>query len=196
MAQRRPAPIRGRAAAAGLTFFAALALLADILLWLNATSLRGTVSAADYRVLSLEAIADGGAQGLEPDIPADGVYMDGGVLHIRGALYRRQQQVGAVNLHVGLIWTPKDGTEEDTVTLLNTQLVRLESADAQALGVDDHCGFHAAVNPTRLPHQKGEGSYRVVLADDTTGCLVDTDLAGLAINDGLTVVRKQVGADE
>ena len=196
MVKRVPAPVRKSVAVAGMAFFAALALLANILLWLNATTLRGTVSAADYRVIPLEAVGTDDALGLEPDIPEDGVYISGGVLHIRGALYRRGAQVGAVNLHVGLIWTPKDGKEEDAVTLLNTQMVRLEEDDAKALGVDDHCGFHAAVDPTCLPHQDEAGQYRVVLADDTTGCLVDTDVVGLTLDDGLTVVRKQVGADE
>lgn len=196
MVKRVPAPVRKSVAVAGMAFFAALAVLVNILLWLNATTLRGTVSAADYRVITREAISTDGAQGLEADIPEDGVYMKGGVLHIRGALYRRNQPVGAVNLRVGLIWKPLGGEEEDAVTLLNTQMVRLEETDAQALGVDDHCGFHAAVDPTRLSHQGEEGEYRVVLADDTTGCLVDTDIVGLSLDDGLAVVRKQVSADE
>ena len=196
MVKRVSAPVRKSVAVVGVAFIAALALLTNSLLWLNATTLRGTVSAADYRAIPLEAVGTDDALGLEPNIPEDGVYMSGGVLHIRGALYRRDQQVGAVNLRVGLVWTPEDGEEEDAVTLLNTQMVRLEEADAQTLGVDDHCGFHAAVDPERLPHQDEAGQYRVVLADDTTGCLVDTDIVGLTLDDGLTVVRKQVGADE
>ena len=196
MPGRIPAPVRRSIAVAGGLFFVALALLLDALLWLNATSLRGTVNAADYRPISLEAVADGDSLGLEPDIPEDGIFIQGGVLHIRGALYRHDRQVGAVRMRVGLLWKPMDGEEETVVTLLNTQMVRLEEADAQALGVDDHCGFHAAVDPERLPHQDEAGQYRVVLADDTTGCLVDTDIVGLTLDDGLTVVRKQVGADE
>ena len=183
-----PAPVRRRVAAAGAALFAVLALLINGLLWLNATSLRGTVNAADYRPISL---------GLEPDIPEDGVCIKDGILQIRGALYRHDQPVGAVRLRVGLLWKPTDGEEETVVTLLNTQMVRLEEANAKRLGVDDHCGFHAAVDPKRLPHQGEDGQYRVVLIDDTTGCMVDTDVVGLTLpRDGLAVTRKRVSADE
>ena len=192
-----PAPVRRRVAAAGAALFAVLALLINALLWLNATSLRGTVNAADYRPISLEAVADGDSLGLEPDIPEDGIFIKDGVLHIRGALYRHNQPVGAVRLRVGLLWKPTDGEEETVVTLLNTQMVRLEEADAKRLGVDDHCGFHAAVDPKRLPHQGEDGQYRVVLIDDTTGCMVDTDVVGLKLlRDGLAVTRKRVSAGE
>ncbi len=192
-----PAPVRRRVAAAGAALFAVLALLINGLLWLNATSLRGTVNAADYRPISLEAVADGDSLGLEPDIPEDGIFIKGGVLHIRGALYRHDRQVGAVRMRVGLLWKPTDGEEETVVTLLNTQMVRLEKADAKRLGVDDHCGFHAAVDPERLPHWGEDGQYRVVLIDDTTGCMVDTDVVGLTLpRDGLAVTRKRVSADE
>ena len=188
MAGRIPAPVRRSIAVAGGSFFVALALLLNALLWLNATSLRGTVNAADYRSISLEAVAGGDSLGLEPDIPEDG---------IRGALYRHDRQVGAVRMRVGLLWKPMDGEEETVVTLLNTQMVRLEEADAERLGVDDHCGFHAAVDPERLPHWDEEGQYRVVLIDDTTGCMVDTDVVGLTLlRDGLAVTRKRVSADE
>lgn len=164
---------------------------------LNATSLRGTVNAADYRSISPEAVAGGDSLGLEPDIPEDGIFIKGGVLHIRGALYRHDRQVGAVRMRVGLLWKPTDGEEETVVTLLNTQMVRLEEADAERIGVDDHCGFHAAVDPERLPHWGEDGQYRVVLIDDTTGCMVDTDVVGLTLlRDGLAVTRKRVSADE
>ena len=100
-------------------------------------------------------------------------------------------------MRVGLLWKPTDGEEETVVTLLNTQMVRLEEADAKRLGVDDHCGFHAAVDPKRLPHQGEDGQYRVVLIDDTTGCMVDTDVVGLKLlRDGLAVTRKRVNTDE
>ena len=192
-----PAPVRRRVAAAGAALFAVLALLINGLLWLNATSLRGTVNAADYRPISLEAVADGDSLGLEPDIPEDGIFIKDGVLHIRGALYRHDRQVGAVRMRVGLLWKPTDGEEETVVTLLNTQMVRLEEADAKRIGVDDHCGFHAAVDPERLPHWGEDGQYRVVLIDDTTGCMVDTDVVGLTLlRDGLAVTRKRVSADE
>ena len=192
-----PAPVRRRVAAAGAALFAVLVLLIHGLLWLNATSLRGTVNAADYRSISPEAVAGGDSLGLEPDIPEDGIFIKGGVLHIRGALYRHDRQVGAVRMRVGLLWKPTDGEEETVVTLLNTQMVRLEEADAKRLGVDDHCGFHAAVDPKRLPHQGEDGQYRVVLIDDTTGCMVDTDVVGLTLpRDGLAVTRKRVSADE
>ena len=148
-------------------------------------------------LISLEAVADGDSLGLEPDIPEDGIFIKGGVLHIRGALYRHDQPVGAVRMRVGLLWKPTDGEEETVVTLLNTQMVRLEEADAERLGVDDHCGFHAAVDPERLPHWGEDGQYRVVLIDDTTGCMVDTDVVGLTLpRDGLAVTRKRVSADE
>lgn len=118
-------------------------------------------------------------------------------MHIRGALYRHDRQVGAVRMRVGLLWKPTDGEEETVVTLLNTQMVRLEEADAERIGVDDHCGFHAAVDPERLPHWGEDGQYRVVLIDDTTGCMVDTDVVGLTLlRDGLAVTRKRVSADE
>lgn len=71
MAGRIPAPVRRSIAVAGGSFFVALALLLDALLWLNATSLRGTVNAADYRSISPEAVAGGDSLGLEPDIPED-----------------------------------------------------------------------------------------------------------------------------
>lgn len=197
MAGRIPAPVRRSIAVAGGSFFVALALLLDALLWLNATSLRGTVNAADYRPISLEAVADGDSLWLEPDIPEDGIFIKGGVLHIRGALYRHDQSVGAVRMRVGLLWKPTDGEKETVVTLLNTQMVRLEEADAKRLGVDDHCGFHAAVDLERLPHWGEDGQYRVVLIDDTTGCMVDTDVVGLTLlRDGLAVTRKRVSADE
>ena len=192
-----PAPVRRRVAAAGVALFAVLALLINGLLWLNATSLRGTVNAADYRPISLEAVADGDSLGLEPDIPEDGIFIKGGVLQIRGALYRHDRQVGAVRMRVGLLWKPTDGEEGTVVTLLNTQMVRLEEADAKRLGVDDHCGFHAAVDLKRLPHQGEDGQYRVVLIVDTTGGMVDTDVVGLTLlRDGLAVTRKRVSADE
>ena len=197
MAGRISAPVRRSIAVVGGLLFVALTVLLDALLWLNATSLRGTVNAADYRPISLEAVADGDSLGLEPDIPEDGIFLKGGVLHIRGALYRHDRQVGAVRMRVGLLWKPMDGEEETVVTLLNTQMVRLEEADAKRLGVDDHCGFHAAVDPERLPHWDEEGQYRVVLIDDTTGCMVDTDVVGLTLpKDGLAVTRKRVSADE
>ena len=47
MAGRIPAPVRRSIAVAGGSFFVVLALLLNALLWLNATSLRGTVNAAD-----------------------------------------------------------------------------------------------------------------------------------------------------
>ena len=191
MTERIPAPVRRSIAVAGGSFFVALALLLDALLWLNATSLRGTVNAADYRSISPEAVAGGDSLGLEPDIPEDGIFIN------RGALYRHDRQVGAVRLRVGLLWKPTDGEEETVVTLLNTQMVRLEEADAERIGVDDHCGFHAAVDPERLPHWGEDGQYRVVLIDDTTGCMVDTDVVGLTLlRDGLAVTRKRVSADE
>ena len=43
MTGRIPAPVRRSIAVAGGSFFVALALLLNALLWLNATSLRGTV---------------------------------------------------------------------------------------------------------------------------------------------------------
>ena len=159
MGKRVSAPVRKSVAVVGMAFFAALTLLTNILIWLNATTLRGTVSAADYRAIPLEAVGTDDALGLEPNIPEDGVYMSGGVLHIRGALYRRDQQVGAVNLRVGLVWTPEDGEEEDAVTLLNTQMVRVNTADMGVQDADDHCGFVAAVQLKRLPHRGENGDF-------------------------------------
>ena len=83
MTGRISAPVRRSIAVAGGSFFVALAVLLDALLWLNATSLRGTVNAADYRLISLEAVADGDSLGLEPDIPEDGIFIKGGVLQDR-----------------------------------------------------------------------------------------------------------------
>ena len=166
MTGRIPAPVRRSIAVAGGSFFVALALLLDALLWLNATSLRGTVNAADYRPISLEAVADGDSLGLEPDIPEDGIFIKGGVLHIRGALYRHDRQVGAVRMRVGLLWKPTDGEEETVVTLLNTQMVQIDRREAQTRGVDDHCGFAAAVKLERLPHPGEDGQYRAVLIDE------------------------------
>lgn len=54
MVKRVSAPVRKSVAVVGMAFFAALALLTNSLLWLNATTLRGTVSAADYRAIPLE----------------------------------------------------------------------------------------------------------------------------------------------
>ena len=179
MVKRVSAPVRKSVAVVGMAFFAALALLTNSLLWLNATTLRGTVSAADYRAIPLEAVGTDDALGLEPDIPEDGVYMSGGVLHIRGALYRRDQQVGAVNLRVGLVWTPEDGEEEDAVTLLNTQMVRVNTADMGVQDADDHCGFVAAVKLKRLPHRGENGQYRAVLVSE--GRLIECDALGLTL---------------
>ena len=96
--------------------------------------------------------------------------------------------MGIVNGTTNYILTRMEGENADYETVL---------ADAKRLGVDDHCGFHAAVDPKRLPHQGEDGQYRVVLIDDTTGCMVDTDVVGLTLlRDGLAVTRKRVSADE
>ena len=100
-----------------------------------------------------------------------------GVLKLRGA--PGAKGIGAVDLRVGLIWKPDGGVEEDAVTLLNTQMVRVDTADMGVQDADDHCGFVAAVQLKRLPHRGENGQYRAVLVSE--GRLIECSAFGLTL---------------
>ncbi|HIU16669.1 MAG TPA: hypothetical protein IAC49_09440 [Candidatus Ventricola intestinavium] len=76
-----------------------------------------------------------------------------GMLHMRGALLRLDQDVGAVNVRMGLM-------REGTVIVLNTQMVRRPEL-ARAYGCDDHCGASALARTADIP----DGEYDVVFVD-------------------------------
>ena len=191
----RDAPRRGVV----LVSLAAILLLAAAVCALhivNALTLRGTARVSDYTPLArvaqnmpMEEALWGVAQ-----LP---VYADGersfalwlrepeetdGMLCISGALLRPEQAVGEVRVRVGLI--PSERPEE--IVLLNTQMVRW-TQPAQALGVDDHCGFAASAARRLL----GDGQYTVVLVDESDGArrLIDVGMDIALSRDGLTVSR-------
>ena len=169
MEERKSAPVKRRVVlvAAALTLCAAALVCA--LLYVNATTLRGTVSRT---ALTLTTPDEFGA--VAELWSAETAH---GVLKLRGALARRG--IGAVDLRVGLIWKPDGGVEEDAVTLLNTQMVRVNTADMGVQDADDHCGFVAAVKLKRLPHHGENGQYRAVLVSE--GRLIECSALGLTL---------------
>lgn len=173
MEKRKTAPVKRGVVLAALAMMLGAAALVGMLLFVNATTLRGTASRSALTTVTPE----------EMDASAEiwDVYLERGLFKLRGALYRRE--IGTVDLRVGLIWQPEGGEEEDAVTLLNTQMVRMDWREAQARGVDEHCGFAAAVKLERLLHRDEDGQYRAVLVCE--GKLIDAL--------GLTL-RRQGGA--
>ena len=159
--KRKTAPVKRGVVLAALAMMLGTAALVGMLLFVNATTLRGTVSRS--------ALTTAMPEELDASAEIWDVYLKRGVFKTRGALYRKG--IGAVDLRVGLIWQPEGGEEEDTVTLLNTQMVQIDRREAQTRGVDDHCGFAAAVKLERLPHPGEDGQYRAVLIDE--GKLID-----------------------
>lgn len=117
--------------------------------WVNAVSLRGTVSAGSC------VLTDGTRENLR--LQVEDPWKDGRVIHITGALMRMDQTTGAVNVRVGLV----KESQADEVIRLNTQMVRRPEL-AKEYGCDDHCGFHASVGRGRLE----DAAYRVVVLDD------------------------------
>ena len=133
------------------------ALLAIVLLslgvcalhWVNAVSLKGTITASSC------IMTDGAADNLR--LLVEDPWKDGCVIHISGALMRIDQPVGDVNMRVGLI----ADAHEDDVIVLSTQMVRRPEL-AQIYACDDHCGFHASVDAGKLE----ETTYRVFVLDE------------------------------
>ena len=189
----RDAPRRSvvLAALAGILLLAAAVCALHVV---NALTLRGTARMSDYTPLA-RAEQNMAVEGWgDVQLP---VYTDGersfalwlrepeetdGMLCISGALLRPEQDVGEVRVRVGLI--PSERPEE--IVLLNTQMVRW-TQPAQALGVDDHCGFAASAARRML----GDGQYAVVLVDESDGArrLIDVGMDIALSRDGLTVSR-------
>ena len=191
----RDAPRRGVAllSLAGILLLAAAVCALHVV---NALTLRGTARVSDYTPLARaeqDMAVEEGLLGVAR-LP---VYTDGersfvlaltdpaltdGMLCFSGALLRPEQTVGEVRVRVGLI--PSERPEE--IVLLNTQMVRW-TQPAQALGMDDHCGF-AATAARRL---LGDGQYAVVLVDESDGArrLIDAGMDIALSRDGLTVAR-------
>ena len=197
----RDAPRRGvvLTALAGILLLAAAVCALHVV---NALTLRGTARVSDYALLARarqDMAVEEGLWGVA-QLP---VYTDGersfalaltdpaledGMLRISGALLRPGQTVGEVRVRVGLI--PSERPEE--IVLLNTQMVRW-TQPAQALGVDDHCGFAASAARRLL----SDGQYAVVLVDESDGArrLIDAGVDIALSQDGLTAVRRN-GAEE
>ena len=167
--KRKTAPVKRGVVLAALAMMLGTAALVGMLLFVNATTLRGTVSRS--------ALTTAMPEELDASAEIWDVYLERGVFKTRGALYRKG--IGAVDLRVGLIWKPDGGEEEDAVTLLNTQMVRVDTAGMGVQDADDHCGFVAAVKLKRLPHRGENGQYRAVLVSE--GRLIDGDALGLTL---------------
>lgn len=152
--------------------------------WMNAVSLRGTVLLEDY------TLTDGRDENLIPVV--DDPWIAEGILHISGALMRMDQQVGAVNVRVGLIEQQLEAgapaRSSENAIVLNTQMVRMYAL-AQQYGCDDHCGFHAAVDARKL--ERDHTQYRVVLVDETDGAkrMVETGMTVTLIEGGIAFAR-------
>lgn len=183
------APLKKRVILPALAAILLLALAVCALHVQNAVSLRGTVPAGEY------LLTDGAAESLVPLV--EDPWMAYGVLHIRGALLRLNQPVGAVNVRVGLMaQDPETGAPAaDEVILLNTQMVRRFGL-AKTYGCDDHCGFSAAAQASRLAG--GDTPYRVVLVDETDGekRMIETDMTVTPGEDGLAFVRVHQPGEE
>lgn len=160
---RTYAPLSGRIVAASLAAILLLAAAVCALHFVNAVSLRGTASRSDYAAPADDVIAALVERIEEKD----------GVLTVGGALLRGN--TGVVRLRVALI-----GEDGETLTLLNTQMVRRYDL-ARACGVDDHCGFAASAWAKSL----APGRYAVALADESDGTkrLVSTG-ASLELGEG------------
>lgn len=191
----RDAPRRGVAllSLAGILLLAAAVCALHVV---NALTLRGTARVSDYTPLARaeqDMAVEEGIWGVAR-LP---VYTDGersfalaltdpaltdGMLCFSGALLRPEQTVGEVRVRVGLM--PSERPEE--IVLLNTQMVRW-TQPAQALGMDDHCGFAASAARRLL----GDGQYAVVLVDESDGArrLIDAGMDIALSRDGLTVAR-------
>lgn len=164
-----------------LPALAAIALLALAVCWLqweNAVSLRGSACTADY------AAAESGFQAIVED-----PWEEGGVLHISGALIGAGWEAGAQSVHVGLIAETFGAQAADEATLLNTQMVRRADL-AQQYGCDDHCGFHAAADLSRLPDTGAQ--YRVVLLEEADGVktMMETGMTIAPLAGGLAFIRE------
>ena len=167
--KRKTAPVKRGVVLAALAMMLGAAALVGMLLFVNATTLRGTVSRTALTLTTPDEL--GAVAELWSAETAHGV------LKLRGALARRG--IGAVDLRVGLIWKPDGGVEEDAVTLLNTQMVRVDTAGMGVQDADDHCGFVAAVKLKRLPRRGENGQYRAVLVSE--GRLIECDALGLTL---------------
>ena len=166
-----------------------LAAVVCMLHWVNAVSLRGTVLSSDY------VLTDGKAEDFM--VMIDDPWQDGSIVHIHGALLRLNQQVGGVNVRVGLVPEQLDAQQNaaQEVILLNTQLIRCYEL-AREYECDDHCGFHASV--TRKFLGKDNAQYCVVLVDETDGAkrMVETGLTVMLIEGGLAFVQKNAPEEE
>lgn len=155
----------------------------------NAVSLRGRAAVSDH------VQSDGTAENLIPIVEEP--WMAHGVLHIRGALLRLNQPVGAVNMRVGLIpLDARTGADvQDEAIVLNTQMERRFDHAAE-YGCDDHCGFSAAVRVKRLPEQAE--MYRVVILDETGGekRMIGTDMVIMPTEGGAAFERRPQGEKE
>lgn len=190
MKEQSCTPLKKRVILPALAAIILLAAAVCALHRINAVSLRGTATVGDY------TRTDGAAENLVPLV--EDPWKDAGIIHIRGALLRMDQAVGAVNVRVGLIpertGEGAPAAEENEAILLNTQMVR-RSDLAQAYGVDDHCGFHAAADEKLLERGK---QYRVVLADETDGAMrmVETGMTVAPIDGGLAFMRVKEPEEE
>lgn len=175
-------PPRMRAVLFALAAILLLALAVCALVVSNAIAPRGQALLSDYMQ------SDGTAEQLV--LLTEEPWTAHGVLHIRGALLRMDQPVGAVNMRVALIpLHPDTGAwAQQEATLLNTQMVRRFDYAAE-YGCDDHCGFSAAVQISRLPTQAD--AFRVALLDAADGVrrLMETDVVVRRTADGLAFVR-------
>lgn len=195
----RPRPRVIAAALAGILLLAAAVCL---LHGVNAVSLRGTAQVSGYERLerTQQAVTLEDTDAATLPVFTDGersfaLFLEepevsGGLLRISGMLLRLEQSVGEVRVRVGLVPVRKaqDGSAAwaQEMVLLSTQMVRRSEA-AQALGVDDHCGFCAAAARSLLE----DGQYAVVLADESDGAcrLIDTGVSVILMEDGYGIGR-------
>lgn len=150
---RTCAPVHRRTLLSGLCAILAASALVCLVHWINAVTLRGVASIADY-----EEMDEGSIVALMED-----VHMQDGVLYLSGALLRPKQTVGEVRVHVALLPLER-GERSGTLIFLNTQMVRRYDL-AKAYDCDDHCGFAAAAACRLL----APGEYAVALTDESSG---------------------------
>lgn len=182
------APVRAGVVLAALAAIVVLAVGVCALHAFNAVATHGEID------VSADRLTDGAQDNLTAVV--EDPWIEDGIVHISGMLLRREQETGVVNVRVALQAQPlEEGVAQDKALLLHTQMVRRSDA-AEAYGVDDHCGFHAAVKESKL---LGEGwQYRVLLVDESgeEQRIVTTDLWISRLDGGLAFIRRNAAQQE
>lgn len=173
------------------------ALAAIVLLAVGVCALHAFNAVATHG--EIDVIADRLTDGAQDNLTAvvEEPRIEEGILHISGMLLRREQETGVVNVRVALQAQPLDesGMAQDKALLLHTQMVR-RSDTAKTYGVDDHCGFHAAVKEQALLEEGWQ--YRVLLVDESgeEQRIITTDLWISRLDGGLAFIRRNAAQQE